>query len=50
MNGEERILHSDAGRGRREVAERRVKEAGGEVPKPPSLDDVKPEVLKGEYS
>ena len=52
MTWEERILNSDAGRGSREVAERMVREMGGEVPEegPCSLDEVKPEVLKGEYS
>lgn len=52
MNWIERILGSDAGRGAREVAERMVREMGGEVPEEEvSLpDEVKPEVLKGEYS
>ena len=52
MNWIERILGSDAGRGSREVAERMVREMGGEVPEgeASSLDEVKPEVLKGEYS
>ena len=51
MNWIERILGSDAGRGSREVAERMVREMGGEVPEEgPSSDEMKPEVLKGEYS
>ena len=51
MNWIERILSSDAGRGGRELAEKMVREAGGEVPEEgPSSDEVKPEVLKGEYS
>ena len=52
MNWIERILGSDAGRGSREVAEKMVREMGGEVPEEgtASLDEVKPEVLKGEYS
>lgn len=45
MNWIERILGSDAGRGRREVAERMVREAGGEVPEMPRLLPPSPETV-----
>ena len=65
MNWIERILSSDAGRGAPELAKKMVEWAGGEIPAADSvnmedvrrfvetsreLDEVKPEVLKGEYS
>ena len=42
MNWIERILGSDAGRGGRELAEKMVREAGGEVP---HSDDDSPETV-----
>ncbi len=64
MNWFEKILNSDAGRGSRARAEEMVKEAGGSLPKvadpppvcdtqegsPASLDDLKGEVVRGEFS
>ena len=54
MNWIERILGSDAGRGRREVAERMVREMGGEVPETvlprlltPSPETVIPDPSEG---
>ena len=45
MNWIERILGSDAGRGSREVAERMVREGGGEVPEIPRLPTPSPETV-----
>ena len=47
MNWIERILGSDAGRGSREIAERMVREMGGEVPETvmPRLPVSSPETV-----